>query len=184
MPQPDLGTKLRALRSDRGNSIAEVSDATGISASFLSLVENGRSDIAIGRLMRLIDFYGVGLATLFPESGQADVDVIRRDDHLHLASGAEGLDLVVLTRGGQRGMTPFLATYEVGGGMSEPTPYEGEAFIYVLEGRIGVELEDGEAIDLAQGDSATIRSTGRRTYRNTGDVTARILGVIARPDGA
>ena len=64
MPQPNLGTKLRALRSDRGNSIAEVSDATGISASFLSLVENGRSDIAIGRLMRLIDFYGVGLATL------------------------------------------------------------------------------------------------------------------------
>lgn len=68
MPQPDLGTKLRALRTDRGLSIAEVADATGISASFLSLVENGRSDIAIGRLMRLIDFYGVGLGRCSPRS--------------------------------------------------------------------------------------------------------------------
>ena len=53
-----------------------------------------------------------------------------------------------------------------------------------LQAAAGVIVHSQEAIDLAQGDSATIRSTGRRTYRNTGDVTARILGVIARPDGA
>ena len=184
MPHPELGTRLRALRSERGRSIAEVAEATGISASFLSLVENGRSDIAIGRLMRLIDFYGVGLATLFPETPRTDIEVIRRSEYVHLASGDEGLDLVVLAHGDQRGMMPFIAAYEQGGGMSEPTPYEGEAFVYVLEGSIGIDFEDGDSVVLGEGDTATIRSTGRRTYRNAGAGTARLLGVIARPDGA
>ena len=112
----ELGTKLRALRTDRGHSIAEVADATGISASFLSLVENGRSDIAIGRLMRLIGSYGTGLATLFPEEAEAEVEVVRRDDYPHLVSGGEGLDLVLLAHDGDRAMTPFLAAYDEGGG--------------------------------------------------------------------
>lgn len=184
MPQPDLGTKLRALRTDRGSSIAEVAEATGISASFLSLVENGRSDIAIGRLMRLIDFYGVGLATLFPEQRGADVDVIRKDEYQHVISRQEGLDLVVLARDGERTMTPFIAAYAEGGGMDEPTPYEGEAFILVLEGSVGIAFEDGDELLLAEGDTAYIRRTGRRAYRNAGSGEARLLGVIARPAGA
>lgn len=184
MPQPDLGTKLRALRTERTLSIAEVAEKTGISASFLSLVENGRSDIAIGRLMRLIDFYGVGLATLFPEQPQAEIEVVRRGEYVHLVSGDEGLDIVVLARDGDRDMTPFVAEYAPGGGMSEPTPYEGEAFIYVLDGSIGIDFEAGDRVVLEQGDTAYIRSTGKRTYRNAGEGTARLLGVIARPDGA
>ena len=184
MTQPDLGTKLRTLRSERGHSIAEVAERTGISASFLSLVENGRSDIAIGRLVRLIEFYEVGLATLFPEKPQAEIDVVRRDEYVHLVSGGEGLDLLLLSRDGDRQMTPFVAEYTEGGGMSEPTPYEGEAFVYVLDGRVGIELEGGNAVELEPGDTAYIRSTARRTYRNAGQGTARLLGVIARPDGA
>ena len=68
--------------------------------------------------------------------------------------------------------------------MSEPTPYEGEAFVYILEGSIGIDFEDGDSVVLGEGDTATIRSTGRRTYRNAGAGTARLLGVIARPDNA
>lgn len=184
MPQPDLGAKLRALRTDRSHSIAEVADATGISASFLSLVENGRSDIAIGRLMRLIGFYGVSLSTLFPDEQGADVDVIRRAEYHHVESREEGIDVVPLAREGARAMTPFIATYAAGGGMAEPTPYEGEVFTMVLEGSIVIDLEGGEEIHLDEGDAAYIRATGRRTYRNAGSGTARLLGVIARQAGA
>ena len=37
-----------------------------ISASFLSLVEKDRSDITIGRLVRLIEFYGISITDLLP----------------------------------------------------------------------------------------------------------------------
>ena len=47
----DLGARLRELRRSRGVSLAEVAEGTGISASFLSTVEKGKSDITVSRLM-------------------------------------------------------------------------------------------------------------------------------------
>src|SRR3954471_20515085 len=61
-----LGLRLRQLRLARSLSLAEVAQATNISASFLSLVENGRSDVSIGRLTRLVQFYGVSLSDVIP----------------------------------------------------------------------------------------------------------------------
>ena len=55
---------MRAARLARGFSLGQVAAATDISRSFLSLVENGKSDITIGRLTRLIDHYGISVADL------------------------------------------------------------------------------------------------------------------------
>ena len=63
-----LGGALRALRLQRRASLVEVASATGISKSFLSLVENDRSDITIGRLLRLVNYYGADMADLFPQA--------------------------------------------------------------------------------------------------------------------
>ena len=64
-----LGARLKSVRRARRLSLAEVSEATDVSASFLSLVENDKSDIAIGRLVRLIEFYGISIADLLPGEG-------------------------------------------------------------------------------------------------------------------
>src|SRR6266540_1444510 len=65
--QAHLGERLRELRLERGLSLTAVAEATGLSASSLSVTENGKSDITFGRLVRLIDFYGVTLSELLPE---------------------------------------------------------------------------------------------------------------------
>jgi transcriptional regulator with XRE-family HTH domain len=59
--QPALGRRLKALRVNRGLSLKEVGAKTGVSSSFLSMIETGRNDLSVGRLMVLADFYGVGL---------------------------------------------------------------------------------------------------------------------------
>lgn len=59
--QPALGRRLKALRLHRGLSLKEVGAETGVSASFISMVETGRNDLSVGRLLVLADFYGVGL---------------------------------------------------------------------------------------------------------------------------
>jgi transcriptional regulator with XRE-family HTH domain len=53
-----LGETLRAIRVERGFSLGEVAEGTDLSTSFLSLVENGRSDISTGRLFRVARFPG------------------------------------------------------------------------------------------------------------------------------
>ena len=49
-----LGKRLRELRRTGGYRLAQVAEATGISTSFISHIENGKSDITFMRLDRLI----------------------------------------------------------------------------------------------------------------------------------
>ena len=65
--QPALGRRLKALRVNRGLSLKEVGAETGVSPSFISMVETGRNDLSVGRLMVLADFYGVGLDDIVAE---------------------------------------------------------------------------------------------------------------------
>ena len=82
------------MRNARSLSLADVAEATGISASFLSLVENNRSDITIGRLVRLIDFYGISITDLLPFAARPDYpEVIRPDERRSLQSPVEGIDI-------------------------------------------------------------------------------------------
>jgi transcriptional regulator with XRE-family HTH domain len=57
--QPQLGQNLREIRQRLARSLTEVAKATGVSPSFISMVENGNSDISIGRLLKLTQTYGV-----------------------------------------------------------------------------------------------------------------------------
>ena len=67
-----LGGRLRSLRHGRKLSLAEVGAATGMSSSFLSLVENGRNDLTVARLVRLVDYYGVSVTDLLPDPVSSD----------------------------------------------------------------------------------------------------------------
>src|SRR6478609_6292080 len=50
---PAPGEVLRRLRTQRGWSLRDVAERSGLSASFLGAVERGESDIALERLARL-----------------------------------------------------------------------------------------------------------------------------------
>ena len=87
--QPALGRRLKALRTSRGLSLKELGAETGVSASFLSMVESGRNDLSVGRLMVLADFYGVGLDDVLPGR--------RTDRHLAVRhADSAGLDVAAL----------------------------------------------------------------------------------------
>jgi transcriptional regulator with XRE-family HTH domain len=104
----EVGRKLRELRLSRGRSLAEVAEATELSPSFLSLVETGKSDISIGRLVRLVQFYGVGLADLLPTAGDSP-EVVRSGERRHVISESEGIDQYLLAPDANRTMMPLLA---------------------------------------------------------------------------
>src|ERR1700759_5192447 len=116
MNKLDLGTRLRALRTERGLSLSQLEAATKISSSFLSLVESGKSDITISRLVRLADFCDVALTDLV-EGSRADrrpLEVIRDGDGSVLVSRAEGVTARFL--GHQRwALSPRVSAVRPGG---------------------------------------------------------------------
>ncbi len=65
-PQPGLGRRLKELRESRGLSLKQVGAETGVSSSFIWMIETGRNEPTVGRLVTLADFYEVGLDDVIP----------------------------------------------------------------------------------------------------------------------
>jgi transcriptional regulator with XRE-family HTH domain len=175
-----LGKRLRELRRTGGYRLAQVAEATGISTSFISHIENGKSDITIGRLLRLADFYGIDISDLLPGRGAVEPEVIRKGEHSHLPSPDEHLEIFLLGPDLRRSMVPMLTQYERGGKTTDTFSMEGENFLYVLEGKVSVTWDDGHEIVLDAGDSAYFDADLPHRYSNVGDGHARLLSCAAR----
>lgn len=163
---PGLGAELRGLRRARRLSLSQVAEATRISASFLSLVENGRSDITIGRLVRLVDFYGVSIVDLLPSGESGDPEVVRVGERHRLHSPGEGVDIFLLAFDTRRAMMPMLLVLEAGAALAEYGRHEGEEFVHVLKGRLELDISGAEPRVLAQGDSAYYPADRPHLFRN------------------
>jgi len=182
MHEDSLGTTLRATRTARGLSLAQVAKATGISRSLLSLIETGRSDITIGRLTRLARLYEIRLADLVPEPRHADPVVVRADDRLVLHYTAEGIDIELLVPDGPHSLQALLATFAPHAAMQDYIPQPSEQFTHVIEGRVRTEFADGRAIELNAGDSATyVSGEGGHRHTNLADGVTRMLIVLRAP---
>jgi XRE family transcriptional regulator, regulator of sulfur utilization len=165
---PVLSAKLRGLRQGGGLSLSEVADATGISASFLSLVENGKSDITIGRLTRLVEFYRVSITDLLPPHPAADAHVVRRGEGHRLHSVAEDIDIELLTPDTHRAMMPLLLEFKPGAERAEYGSHASgtEEFVHVISGVLILELAGSEPRRLRSGDSAYYPGDHPHLFRN------------------
>ncbi len=179
----NLGSTLRAVRTSRRLSLTEVADATRISASFLSLVELGKSDITIGRLARLAEFYRVSFTDLLGGAELSDADVIRRHEQRLLHSPAEGIDIYMLTSETRRTMMPMILQFDPGAELAEYGRHEGEEFVHVIEGSLALEIEGSEPRVLEAGDSAYYSAERPHLFRNaSADAPLRLMCVDSPPN--
>jgi transcriptional regulator with XRE-family HTH domain len=172
-----VGGRLRALRVHRGIPLAEVADATGLSRTFVGLVEKGKSEIAVSRLLRLADYYGVTLEDLVGTSDPA-VEVVRLQVARNVPTGVEGAELYLLATNSSRINQPFMVELEPGA-LLDGLAHTGEEFLTCTDGSVIVQV--AEAIhQLFTGD--TIFFPGRLThgYRNPASEPARIVGSVVR----
>jgi transcriptional regulator with XRE-family HTH domain len=67
---PDVGKILERVRTQRGMTVRELADQSGLSASFIRAVERGDSDIAIGRLAKLASVFHYDLGSFLGFTAQ------------------------------------------------------------------------------------------------------------------
>jgi len=67
---PDVGKILERVRTQRGMTVRELADKSGLSASFIRAVERGDSDIAIGRLAKLAQVFHYDLGSFLGFTSQ------------------------------------------------------------------------------------------------------------------
>ncbi|MFI6051068.1 helix-turn-helix domain-containing protein [Streptomyces violascens] len=143
-----VGPRLRALRRERGITLADLAATTGVSESTLSRLESGQRRATLELLLPLARIYGVPLDDLVgaPRTG---------DPRIHLKPITRfGMTFVPLSRR-PGGVHAFKMIIPGRPEPLEPTPqtHEGFEWLYVLNGRL--RLVTGERdLTLPPGEAA------------------------------
>ncbi|WP_433759605.1 helix-turn-helix domain-containing protein [Nocardia sp. CA-135398] len=143
-----VGPRLRALRRDRGITLADLAASTGISESTLSRLESGQRRATLELLLPLARTYDVPLDDLVgaPRTG---------DPRIHLKPiRRSGMIFVPLSRR-PGGIQAFKMIIPARPEPLEPTPqtHDGFEWLYVLNGRLRLVLGE-RAMTLPPGEAA------------------------------
>ncbi|MDB1086553.1 helix-turn-helix domain-containing protein [Streptomyces sp. ACA25] len=143
-----VGPRLRALRRERGITLADLAAVTGVSESTLSRLENGQRRATLELLLPLASTYNVPLDDLVgaPRTG---------DPRIHLKPIRRfGMIFIPLSRrpGGTQSFKMIIPARPE---PLEPTPqtHEGFEWLYVLSGRLRLLLGDRD-LTLSPGEAA------------------------------
>lgn len=187
--QPDwsaeqLGRRLRELRNARGLRLSDLASASGLSVSFLSQVEQGQSDIAVGRLMRIAHALQVQLTDLVDLPTAPARRLVRAGDRAALPTPSEGLEIELLAESLADGHTYAISHLASGSSIEArgSRPAGQDYFIYMLEGRAIIEFSSGAPITLDEGDSISFTSEDFRRLTNPRDVTTHLLWISSVSD--
>jgi len=177
----DVGERLRAIRRMRRCTLREVADRSGLSESFLSQVERGRSNASIASLRRIADALRVTVADLFEPTGPPRPRVLRSDDRPALTFGILGRKLL-LTPKPLHQLEVFVGELQPGGSTgAEPYAHgDSEELFVVLTGTVQLEL-GGELHELEPGDSIDYRSSTPHRVSNVGEELAEVMWIISPP---
>lgn len=167
-----VGPRLRGLRARRGATLVEVSEATGISKSTLSRLENGQRRPTLELLLSLAAAYRVPLDDLVGAPELGDPRIRLRPQRLN------GRTVVPLTRhdGGMQAWKIVIPEALVD---PEPRSHEGREWLYVLAGRMRLVLGDRDVV-LGVGEVADFDTTTPHWFGSTGEDPAEVLSLFGR----
>jgi DNA-binding transcriptional MerR regulator/quercetin dioxygenase-like cupin family protein len=172
-------SRLRELRRERGLSLRDAADRSGLSVSFLSALERGTTGASIATVQRLTRAYGSTLLDLFGPTTGADRRVVRRRDRPALEVG-EGVRIEQLARGAVH-LEPQLFVLAPGATSEDAYAHEGEEFLYVLTGSLSLWIGDAEHYRLDVGDAVSFPSSlPHRWLSDTAEET-RLLWINTPP---
>lgn len=180
----DLGSRLRALRTRRRLTLREVAARSGLSISFLSAVERGLSGISVAALRRTLAACDATLAELAADPDQDGTPVPRtrlvRQDERRVIEADGGVRIEDLAVEATL-LEPQLFVLAPGATSDGTYHHPGEEFMFVLTGRVGVWLDEGEYYELDPGDALTYPSTLPHRFACLGSSEARLIWVNTPP---
>jgi len=177
----ELGERLKAIRLLRRQTLKALAEAAGVSESFVSQVERGRSSASVATLQRLAAALGIEISDLFATDGLPRPRVLRREARQLLVWGHLGRK-ALLTAKPLHSLEVIAAEFDAGGSTGDEayTHGDSEELLLVVRGRVHLQLGT-DIHDLGTGDSVQYRSSTPHRVSNPAEETAEVLFVISPP---
>ena len=168
-----VGPRLRALRRQRGTTLADLSTATGVSVSTLSRLESGDRKPTLELLLPLAKAHGVTLDELVgaPPTG---------DPRIHLRPINRG-DMTMLPLTRRAGGIQAYKLVIPAGSRTDPEPkvHEGYDWLYVLNGRLRLMLGEQDLV-LKPGEAAEFDTRVPHWFGTVGAESVEFLSLFGK----
>ena len=168
-----VGPRLRKVREQRGITLTDVAERTGISKSTLSRLEHGQRKPSLELLLPLALAYRVPLDDLVgaPEVGDPRIRLKPRR--------VNGRTVLPLTRH-PGGVQAWKIVIPASQSTPQPRSHDGYEWLYVLTGRMRLVLGDQDLV-LEVGEAADFDTQVPHWFGSTGDGPAEVLSIFGRP---
>lgn len=158
-----IGGRLKSLREDRGMSLDKLSNLTGFDADFLAKIENREISPQLGTVIKLSKALETAFGGVISGIGDKPYAITRKADQKIISRSTS-------QKGKKKAYTYKSLAPEVKGRHMEAlivqleenpdkdiSVHDGEEFIYVLSGRVALDIGD-DSFELDPGDSAYYHS--------------------------
>ncbi len=177
---PNVSQILKRMRTTRKLSIRDVAEGSGLSASFLSAVERGESDVSIGRLARIAEFFDQDLGSMLGYSTRLSrPGFVGKSDRVFMNRG-RGVRYELLRLPGLN-LELVVISFEPRSAFRDELTHEGIDTLYVTGGELVLRVNDtdypmraGECAVYSAGFAHAIRNDSQRVASAFGITTARM----------
>ncbi len=173
-----LGARVRAARLERGISTRALAAATGLSAGFVSQLENGHVMPSVGSLVAVAQKLGIHVGDLFATTPPAAHGVLRLADRVAYLANPGVRDEVVSLDPTER-LEVVIGVIQPGAGSGDELYTHGAdvELVLVLRGAIDVFLGE-ETVSLGPGDALTFAGDVPHGYLNRGPDEVELVWVM------
>jgi transcriptional regulator with XRE-family HTH domain len=174
-----FGVRLKELRLQRGWTLQELADQSGLSKTFVSRLETGGRQASIAAVLTLARVFGVSLASMFETQLETEPClIIRRTEAV--SKSANGLTYTPLSSAERFfNLQPIKLSVSPSRKGNEHFHHDGEEWIYLLSGRLTLSLA-GKTYELEPGDAAHFDSRLPHRLIARGPHEAEVL-LVASP---
>ena len=183
MPETDairpVGERLRDLLQRQPPPDAQLAQRAGLSESFVSQLERGRSGTSLKTLQGLATALGVELGDLFDAHPPDRARVTRRSERALISIGS--LSKYRITPGIVTNVEVIGGVFEPGGtaGVDQYTHGDSEEVVVVLDGSVRAEIGE-DTYELGKGDSLCYRSSAPHTF-HASQSGAEVIWIVSPP---
>jgi len=175
-----IGQKIKDRRSELNLSLRDLGEMTGLTASFLSQVENGLTEPSISSLQKIATALKVPMFTFLNGGGQSE-QVVRRSERKKLSFPDPHLEYELLTSDLSRQMCGILIHLQAGESHHAQQLYKAtEEMLYVLEGALEIVVGEN-SYHLQPGDSIYYEGAQLVSFTASGGVDLTMLCIITPP---
>ncbi len=176
-PSSLVGERLRAVRNERGLTMRDLADASGLSVNTIGLIERGQTSPTVATLHKLATALGVPLGFWLEETSPQQVVFLKGERRPQARS--VGVMIESLGSGlADQAMEPLLLTLGPGANSGpDPIVHLGHEFVFCIEGRVEYQI-DKQTYLLEAEDSLLFEARLPHRWRNAHSRPSKVLLIL------